>query len=49
MIVSDEGVFFKRFRRFPRKPKKGLEFVSKIETFFRSRTVYETILKFRFM
>jgi hypothetical protein len=26
----DLGNFFKRFRRFPTKPKKGLEFVAKI-------------------
>jgi hypothetical protein len=34
MIVSGRGVSF-----------KGLEFVSKIEIFFRFRTMYETIFK----
>jgi hypothetical protein len=38
MIVNDRGVFF-----------KGLEFVSKIENFFRFRIMYQTIFKFRFM
>jgi len=38
MIVNGRRVFF-----------KGLEFVSKIETFFRFRTMYGIIFKFCFM
>jgi len=49
MIVSDRGVFFKGFVDFLRNLQKGLEFFSKIETFFKFRTMYETIFKFCFM